>query len=1134
MFSKKNVLFFITIFSFIILIIEPAIAQEQAIISYDQSSKTISIESGTATLQDIADNINAVGVIEQTDNIYTVSATIYVATNAGLVLNNDILKMNCSFDGEYAIINNGDLDIVSSHITTINPNFNSYIDSFNARYIPRGWSFTLLDSSISNMGSNSRGIPAIMLGHMASAVGNIPKSPVIIKNSTMEYCEYGLLEFNAFGILPDDYYIVENNNFLQISSSKVGNAGLITLPGGSQFKNNSISYVSTKSYLIWTIGQADVLIQNNELYYSNALCLIGSKHSNNVTIQDNYMYGNSGSAIIIYKGWVDNYEFGDIVINNTIKKHYGDYAFRVQYYSSGRNIIKDNTIQNVTGNAFFFLATNNTLFEGNTIQSCTGTGIDFWSTSYRDVMMTNSNLTFKDNVIQDCFYSLNFIHPVENSFSINDSYLGSVKGIRQITNFTGGFINRHPGDGVILSANSVYNDYKYLDTKVVDINGNPLENVKVTVRNDVDTNYPAVNLVGEKKISVLTSATGHIPSVSNLENSLAIMDFKKSSSETKHMSYTIEVEKDIVINLSSIKPDSTWYRENSSVSSYTITAVIPEGSTSNPSIIGFAPSENNPFTKGETKKFQVWSDEDLTTMKWYVDSDLRSSGSMSYDWTVETGSHTIMFTGSNSNGAVVKIWEITEGESSVESPVSSGSTLTFVPSATSLTATTGESASFSVESSDEFALTTWYLDDLEVATGTTTYIQDWDTAGTHTLTFEGLTTTETITRTWNAVVSESEPSAFSSISISPSSTTVAPGESFTIDVYVDPAEALTGSQFDLQYSQFASVSTVSEGNLFTQGGLSTTFEYGSIDNTLGVLTDVYSAIVDSGTVSVPGTMATITMNAGTDSGILDLSLGNVVLSDASSNPAGYTVTSTSVLIDTAPVFPTISAQSVEEGLTLGFDISATDAEGDALTYTSTSIPSGASLSAQTFSWTPADGDAGSYTAVFEVTDGYLTDTLTVPITVTPMNHAPVITLFEPADESVFEEGSIIDVNVAANDEDGDSLSYVIKIDGIQVSTASSYVWTVDYESAGTHTIEVIVSDGTDTVSSSGTVTITDLQPRWDVNEDGVVNVLDITLIGQNYGSNYSEDLPRWDVNQDGTINIQDLSIVSGHFGETVE
>jgi len=66
-----------------------------------------------------------------------------------------------------------------------------------------------------------------------------------------------------------------------------------------------------------------------------------------------------------------------------------------------------------------------------------------------------------------------------------------------------------------------------------------------------------------------------------------------------------------------------------------------------------------------------------------------------------------------------------------------------------------------------------------------------------------------------------------------------------------------------------------------------------------------------------------------------------------------------------------------------------------------------------------------------------------------------------------------------------------------------------------------------------TITVTDLHPRWDVNQDGVVNILDITLVGQNYGMTYESDLPRWDVNQDGIVNIQDLSIVAGRFGELV-
>ena len=466
----------------------------------------------------------------------------------------------------------------------------------------------------------------------------------------------------------------------------------------------------------------------------------------------------------------------------------------------------------------------------------------------------------------------------------------------------------------------------------------------------------------------------------------------------------------------------------------------------------------------------------------------------------------------------------------VEAPVSSGTGISFTPSATSLTATSGESTTFSVETSQEFTSAVWSVDGDVVESSTTEHVHSWTTAGTHTVTFDGTADAGTISRSWVVIVSTAE---YSSISISPSTTTVAPGESFSLDVYIDPTQALTGSQFDLQYSQLASISTVDEGDLFTASGLATTFQYDSISNAEGLLDNVYAAIVGSGTITSPGVMATIEMVAGSSSGIMDIGLTNVILSDANSNPAGYTVSDATVLIDTAPQFTTISAKTVEEKQSLSFTTTATDADGDDLSYTATSLPSGATFNGGSFSWTPSEGDAGSYVATFEVTDGYLTDTVNVSITVTPMNHIPEITLFEPADGSTFEEGSIIGVNVAATDADGDSLSYTIEIDGVQVSTSTSYSWTTDYESAGTHTIRVTVSDGTDEVSSSGTITITDLQPRWDVNEDGIVNVLDITLVGQNYGQTYTGELPRWDVNQDGTVNIQDLSIVSGHFGETV-
>jgi outer membrane protein assembly factor BamB len=52
---------------------------------------------------------------------------------------------------------------------------------------------------------------------------------------------------------------------------------------------------------------------------------------------------------------------------------------------------------------------------------------------------------------------------------------------------------------------------------------------------------------------------------------------------------------------------------------------------------------------------------------------------------------------------------------------------------------------------------------------------------------------------------------------------------------------------------------------------------------------------------------------------------------------------------------------------------------------------------------------------------------------------------------------------------------------------------------------------------------------WDVNGDGVVDILDLVLVGKNYGSSG----PEGDVNGDGKVDILDLVLVGKHYGEKV-
>ena len=55
-------------------------------------------------------------------------------------------------------------------------------------------------------------------------------------------------------------------------------------------------------------------------------------------------------------------------------------------------------------------------------------------------------------------------------------------------------------------------------------------------------------------------------------------------------------------------------------------------------------------------------------------------------------------------------------------------------------------------------------------------------------------------------------------------------------------------------------------------------------------------------------------------------------------------------------------------------------------------------------------------------------------------------------------------------------------------------------------------------------------PKWDVNRDGEVNILDLILVAQDIGKTSRTNL-RTDVNADGTRNIQDLILVASHLGE---
>ena len=89
-----------------------------------------------------------------------------------------------------------------------------------------------------------------------------------------------------------------------------------------------------------------------------------------------------------------------------------------------------------------------------------------------------------------------------------------------------------------------------------------------------------------------------------------------------------------------------------------------------------------------------------------------------------------------------------------------------------------------------------------------------------------------------------------------------------------------------------------------------------------------------------------------------------------------------------PVLQTIGPKSVNEGSLLSFTVSATDPEGNALTFSANPLPAGAvfNTATRTFAWTPGFNQSGTYQVNFIASDGSIQDQETVTITV---NNVPV-------------------------------------------------------------------------------------------------------------------------------------------------
>jgi len=135
------------------------------------------------------------------------------------------------------------------------------------------------------------------------------------------------------------------------------------------------------------------------------------------------------------------------------------------------------------------------------------------------------------------------------------------------------------------------------------------------------------------------------------------------------------------------------------------------------------------------------------------------------------------------------------------------------------------------------------------------------------------------------------------VTVQPATKVVGIGDTFTVDVFVDPDTNIAGVQFSLSFDHtILQANGVTEGNLLSQLGASTFFQSGTISNGAGTITSVAGAIITPGaSVSQEGTFATVSFNA-TAAGTSALTLSGVIVGDTTGTAVTITTTGGSVMV----------------------------------------------------------------------------------------------------------------------------------------------------------------------------------------------------------------------------------------------
>ncbi len=208
-------------------------------------------------------------------------------------------------------------------------------------------------------------------------------------------------------------------------------------------------------------------------------------------------------------------------------------------------------------------------------------------------------------------------------------------------------------------------------------------------------------------------------------------------------------------------------------------------------------------------------------------------------------------------------------------------------------------------------------------------------------------------------------------------------------------------------------------------------------------------------------------------------------------------------------------ENTESDANIGTAVSATDVDSSSLVYTLGGTDAASfdivSTSGQLKTKANLDRETKSaYSVSVIVSDGNLTDTITVTISITNVNEAPTFAEGESTNRSIpenTESDANIGTAVSATDVDSSSLTYTLdgtdaaSFDIVSTSGQLKTKASLDRETKDTYSVSVIVSDGnlTDTITVTITITNVNEAPTFTSENAVTFRILENTASDMNIG-----------------------------------